>query len=223
MHLLLAAMLHLVYAYKIGAAMHASAAQGPVHGSFDGASQNSNSAMWAPTYDGHDKDGTIAIDVVQPLAPDGSGVFNVTATGVNGGKTFMCAAYGDTGDVTCNADGPLPPQVLLLLRVLGPHFYAVNKLDAKQHWQISSSSMSLKETADFTVTKTTATNVTIAMSRHGVQEHPALEATIDGTIVYDTVRDLPIDVHATLALNTRDAGMGTESPPATRIDVELQH
>src|SRR5690348_8042096 len=115
MHVLLAALLHLVYAYKMGAAMHASVSQGPVHGNFDGASANNNSAIWAPTYDGRDKDDTIAIDVLQALAPDGSAVFNVTATGANGGKTFMCAAYGDTGDVTCNADTPLPPQVLLLL------------------------------------------------------------------------------------------------------------
>lgn len=223
MHVLLAAMLHLVYAYKIGAAMHATVSQGPVHGSFDGASANNNSAMWAPTFDGHAKDGTIAIDVLQPLAPDGSGVFNVAATGVNGGKTFMCAAYGDTGDVTCNADGPLPPQVLLLLRVLGPHFYSAQKLDAKQHWHVESSSVTLKETADFTVTNTTKTNVTIAMSRHGVQQHPALETNADGTLVYDTTRQLPTDLHATFVISAPDAGMGTAAPPATSIDVKLQN
>jgi hypothetical protein len=213
---------HLVYTYKVGAAMQASAAHGPAQAAFDKASAGANSALWAPTYDGNNVAGTIAIDVVQPLAPDGSAAFQVTVSGFNGGKPFLCAAYGESGDVVCNADQPLRPETLLLLRVTGPNFYSPSRLDAKKHWHIASSSGRFKETADFTVTKDDGSDLTIAMSRHGTQQQPPIDSTVEGTVVYDDTRQIPTAIHATLSLTLHGGASAGDSANATRVDLQLQ-
>lgn len=212
----------LIYTYKVGAAMQASAAHGPAKAAFDGASAGGNSALWAPTYDANATNGTISIDIVQPSAPDGSGVFRITASGFNSGKPFMCAAYGETGDVVCDADQALRPEMLLLLRVIGPNFYSQNRLDSKQHWHVASSSGPFKESADFAVAKSDGSQLTIAMTRHGIQQQPPVESQVEGTVTYDTAKNIPIALHATLSLTMHGSVSSGDAATGTRVDIELQ-
>lgn len=212
---------HLVYTYKVAPIMHSSVSQGPAKASFDTASAAGGGAnMSAPAYDSNASSGTIAIDVVQPRAADGSGVFNVTVSGFNAGKPFMCAAHGDTGEVVCNADQALRPETLLLLRVIGPNFYSTGRVDSKKHWHVTTSGV-VAETADFTVAKNSGAQLTIAMSRHGTQQQPPLESSVEGTVLYDSAEQIPTALHATLAFTMKDTAAG-DAPPGSRIDIELR-
>ncbi len=210
---------HLVFAFKVAAAMHTSQSFAPALSSFDKAAGSGNAAMSTKSYDNGATSGTITLDVVQALAPDGSTVFKVAETGFNAGKPFMCAAYGETGNVVCDAEAPLRPDTLLLLRVAGAGFYVPGHLDASKHWRIASPGTNLTETADFTVTKSSGTLVTISMHRHGTQQQPPLESSIDGTVVYDTVTQTPRSIDATMILQPKGADA---APAGTRIDIDLQ-
>lgn len=211
---------HLVYTYKDAAAMQSAQSFAPALSSFDKTAGAGNAAMSSKEFDNNAASGTIALDVVQPLSPDGSTVFRVTETGFNSGKPFMCAAYGDTGNVVCDADRPLRPDALLLLRVAGAGFYSPARLDANKHWHIDSPGNNLSESADFTVTKTDGNILTIALKRQGKQQQPPLESTIDGTLLYDTSTQTPKAIHATMSLQPL-SGAGA-APVNSRIDVELQ-
>ena len=209
---------HLVFAFKFAAAMHTSENFAPALSSFDKAAGSGNAMMSTKSFDNGATSGTITLDVVQALSPDGSTVFKVAETGFNSGKPFTCAAYGETGNVVCDADGPLRPDTLILLRVAGAGFYSQTRLDAHGHWQIASPGKNLSESADFTVTKTNGALLTISMKRHGTQQQPAIESTIDGTVVYDTAAQVPRSIDATMTLQPQTPGA---QPASTRIDIHL--
>lgn len=212
---------HLVYTYTIGAAMHGASQFSPARAAFDKSGASVNGVSMTPTYDANGAGGTIVLDVVQPLAPDGSAVFNVTVGNFNGGKPFMCAAYGESGDVVCDANDPVPTQALLLLRVAGPNFYVKNRLDANNHWHVASSGGALTETSDFTVAKANGPLVTIAMQRHGEQRRPVqAQSDVTGTVSYDSAAQVATGVHATMTFTTKDAS-GADIGTSSRIDIEL--
>jgi hypothetical protein len=199
--------------------MHAGGGFAPALGNVDKAAGSANASMRSRTFDNGATSGTITLDVVQAQAPDGSAVFKVVETGFNAGKPFMCAAYGQTGNVVCNADAPLRPDTLILLRVAGNGFYARSRLDTNKHWRTESPGSNLSEVSDFTVTKTDGALITISMKRRGAQQQPPMDSSIDGTIVYDTAAQIPRSIDVTMTLQQRGAGTAPES---SRIDVELQ-
>lgn len=210
---------HLVFAFKVAAAMSAGGSFAPALGNVDKSAGSANANMRTGTFDSGAASGTITLDVVQAQAPDGSTVFKVAETGFNADKPFMCAAYGRSGNVVCDANAPLRPDTLILLRVAGADFYSPSRLDTGKHWRITSPGSNLSETADFTLTRTDGSLLTIAMKRRGTQQQPPLDTTIDGTLLYDSATQTPRAIHATMTLDPKTPGA---SPASSRIDIELQ-
>ena len=206
-----------VYTIKLSSVMHASAGGLSPRGQSYDRTIGVNGAAYSPSSQGNAAGETLTLEVVQANAPDGSTVFKITQSGFNAGKPFMCAVYGETGNLACDIDQQLPAEALLLLRTAGGGFYPPARLDADKHWRITSQNSAMSETTDYTVTNANGAIVTLSMNRHSVQTQPPLDSTLTGTVTYDTGKHLPDAIHAVLTL----APQGAQAVQ-TRIDIELQ-
>jgi hypothetical protein len=55
-----------------------------------------------------------------------------------------------------------------------------------------------------------------------MQEHPAIESNVEGTITYDSAQQIPTALHATLSLTMHGGAANADSGTGTRVDIELQ-
>lgn len=204
------ASLHLVYHYKIGAVTVARGSFGPANASFDRATGNAggNSAMNAMVSAGNGREGTISVEIVQQNQ-DKTVVYSVRE---DGGKAYLCAVSGDAGDTLCDVDARFGDQTLILLRLLAPAFFDPSRLDKNGHWSTLSSGNGFSETADFTLTNSTAPLKTIKMNRQAQQHKPEIATSITGTVDYDAEKHAVTSLRCQITITGQDPGA---PPPAT--------
>jgi hypothetical protein len=139
---------------------------------------------------GQKRSGTISI-LVQREQAGGGLVVSVTETpadGVAAGPT-TCVTFGDT-TVVCDPSREVSPEAEQLLSVLGESFVDPSRLDNARHWRIDAQDAS-GTTADYTIERSSGTQLDIAEKGVRVEKDAQSKTTIDAKIGYDVGRSLP--------------------------------
>jgi len=158
---------------------------------------------------GSDDKGTITVDVLQ-VQPDSGLVVRIAenARGTRSNDPKMCVVYG-TGSTICDqSHGELNEEEMTLLRLLGKNFVSGAPVDAKHHWQYSSSAPQATETTDYTINKTDGNMLDITYDRQlKVGGAQPFDANSQGSLTYDAQRTVPLSVKED-TITHRNAGIG---------------
>jgi len=160
---------------------------------------------------GSNDNGTIRVDVLQ-VQPDTGLVVRISeqAHGQRSSASLMCVVYG-TGSTICDQSrGQLNEEELALLRLLGKNFLNFRQLDARNHWQYSSTGAEAKETSDYTVVGNDGHVASVAYQRLlTVTGSRPFNATTQGTLTYNQILSMPLSVNEE-TITHRSARLGAD-------------
>ena len=198
-----APMRHLTYSFSYGATGsvtgHNSGFSGEGGGSGSGISSSRS----------HDAaNGTLTVDVLREQKDKGL-VISVSEKSDSGRHMLnptTCVVWGTTSTI-CDPNATPSPEVISLVRLLGSNFIDPALVDAKQHWQTSSTSTDSSYVADFTISKTVAGVMTISEDRKVdfTGAHRG-NAVANATISYDFNRSVPLSVNEISTGRVQDGG-----------------
>lgn len=207
---------HLVYKFDVSftttATVHSSGFDG------DGPASGTNDYRM-----GSDDDGTITVDVLS-VQPDSGLVVKIAeqARLRRSSPPTLCVVYG-TGSVICDqSQHEMNAEEMTVLRFLGRNFVNPSVIDAKKHWQYSSSAAQGEETSDYTLGKVDANVAEISYQRLlKVSGAQPFDATTEGKLTYNQSLSMPVTVNED-TITYRNAGIGgNHDKVEQRVDLSL--
>ncbi len=186
---------HLVYAFTYTNTTDLTVHSSGVSGQSNDPGQSAPVSGMKDYRNGSTDRGTITVDILR-VQPDSGLVVSISeqARDSRSALPATCVVYGNT-NLICDPDKRINTEEVSLLRTLGSNFIDASQIDAKNHWQVSSSAPRMSNVADYSIDKNEAGLLHIGVQRVLHQEGVgSFTTTTDGIITYDSARAVPLSI-----------------------------
>ena len=173
-------------------------------------------------YKAHASDHGVITVVVKDVAKDGGLVVSISQKGhgTRNADPATCVAYHDSS-VLCDPQKKVTEEEYALLRFIGKDFIDATQIDAKGNWATKSRG-ALDITNAFHIDSAKNGLLAITESRTVAKKSgvDAFTTTIDGKIVYNSLRTVPDSIFEQ-SITRSDSGMSGNKTTNTQIQLTL--